>query len=169
MTHKTTAFGIGNPQTIDYLIRDSICKGDSPMHTRLSLRTHCAFAGLWATALAACFAIGQAPVLLLVSFFSALGLAIGTFQSLAMRSSPAAFLVATSASAVKMAFMSSKVGKLSIAAMWPSVVAIVWLVWFKPEWASPQTLLGSYAAMLLCRELASFPGVLLLSRIRRAT
>ncbi len=138
------------------------------MHTTLTVRTNGALACLWAVLLVASFAAGTPPTLQFLLSFLLLGLAIGAFQSLAMRSSPAAFLVADSASAVKKALLSSTMGKLSIAAMWPSVGAIFWLVWFKSEWASLQTLLGSYAALLLGRELASFPGVLLLSRVRNA-
>jgi hypothetical protein len=136
-----------------------------PMHKTLTLRTNGIFIVLWALLVVACFTIGQSPAMPVVLAATLVGLGVGVFQSLAMRSSPPAFLVAKTSSDVKRAFVASTFGRLSIAALWLAVPAMLWLVWFRAELASLQTIVGCYASLLLSRELASLPGVLFLARI----
>jgi hypothetical protein len=117
----------------------------------------------WAVVLACCLMISRTPTFQIFCVFFLIGTAAGTLQSLAMRASPAPFLLSKSATDVKRALLASKFGKASIAILWLSVAALLWLIWFKTEMASLQTLFGSYASLLLSRELMSLPGVISLA------
>src|SRR5205085_12413376 len=111
-----------------------------PRHSTLTLRTNGIFIAAWAFLVVASFTIGKLPAIPVVLASMLIGLSVGVFQSLAMHSSPPAFLVAQTASDVKRAFIASTFGRLSIAVLWLAVLGMLWLVWFRVELVSLQTI-----------------------------
>ncbi|WP_411885524.1 hypothetical protein [Polaromonas sp. YR568] len=134
------------------------------MHKTLTVRTNSLFMLLWGLLITACLFIGTMPPLQIIFLFVLMGLGVGLFQSLAIRSSPDAFLATKTATDVKRALLSAPFGKMSFGVHWLAVLALLGLVWFSEESVSLKTFFTSYFALLFARELASFPGVLFLAR-----
>jgi len=123
---------------------------------------------LWGLLITACLLIGTMPPLQIIFLFVLMGLGVGLFQTLAIRSSPDAFLATKTATDVKRALLSAPFGKLSFGVHWLAVLALLGLIFFYEELASLQALFTFYFAVLFARELGSFPGVLFLARHRTA-
>jgi hypothetical protein len=120
----------------------------------------------WGLLTIASLSIGKAPALTVICLFALIGFAVGVLQSLAVHSSPDAFLATKTSTDVKRALLLSFFGKSSFAVHWISLPALFYLVWFYNELALIQIIVGSYSSLLFARELASFPGVLFLARRR---
>jgi hypothetical protein len=138
------------------------------MHATLTPQTNAKLSVLWALMLTACLFISTQPALLPLGGFAIAGLCAGLLQARAIRHDPSKFLAAETALAVRAALASSLGGKVSIALLWLAGAAMLWVVFTSDGRAVPQTVVGSYAAFALTRELSSFHAVAALVRLKAA-
>jgi hypothetical protein len=99
-----------------------------------------------------------------IAAFAFGGLLAGLFQYSALRRHGSQFQAADTALQVRAALISSAPGKASIALLWLAAFALVVLLVFGGSHATIQTIVGSYAAFALVREVTALPGLFALNR-----
>jgi hypothetical protein len=120
---------------------------------------------LWSVLLVACALFSIRSAVLPFVAFAAAGIVAGMLQTLALREHRASFRRAETALEVRRAFVASLPGKVGVAMVWITAVALLVLVLSRGEYENLQTVLGCYASFALARESASLPGVYYLARV----
>jgi hypothetical protein len=94
-----------------------------------------------------------------IAAFSIAGLLAGVLQARSIYSHRLEFLSAHTALQVRAALTSSISGKVSIALLWLAGSALIALLIRGGEYATVQTIVGSYATFSLAREGAALPAL----------
>ena len=129
------------------------------MHYTLTPRGNIPLIALMAIALSLCLFLGNGASLAVIAIFSLAGLVAGLLQARSIYNDRSKFLSANTALEVRAALTSSTAGKLSIALLWLSGFALIALLFRGGEYATVQTMVGSYATFSLVRESAALPAL----------
>ncbi len=138
------------------------------MHYTLTPRGNVMLMALMATVLAVCIFTGSGPSLLVLAGFAVGGVIAGLLQNNALRRHTRQFQTASSALQVRVVLISSVPGKGAVALLWLAGVTLLLLLIYGGQYATIQTVVGSYAVFSLAREAASFPALFALRSSRRA-
>lgn len=114
---------------------------------------------LMALALSLCLFSGNGASMAAIAVFSIAGLFAGLLQARSIYSHRSEFLSARTALQVRAALTSSVPGKASIALLWLASFALIALLIHGGEYATVQTIVGSYATFSLAREGAALPAL----------
>lgn len=129
------------------------------MHYTLTPRGNAALVALMAIALLVCLFTGNGPSLEILAGFAAAGVFAGLLQHTALRRHASQFQTAGSALQVRAVLLSSVPGKASVALLWLAGFALVLLLVYGGQYATIQTIVGSYAGFSLAREAATLPAL----------
>ena len=114
--------------------------------------------------LVVCLFAGKGGSLLAIFISSLSGFLAGALQGSAIRGDSSKFIMANTALQVRAALTSSLQGKASIVLLWVFGFCLGVLFLCGDGIANLQSVVGSYAAFSMTRELAAFPALLKLSR-----
>lgn len=132
------------------------------MHYTLKPCGNTALMALMALVLIACFLSGEGPSLRILVVFVAMGAFAGLLQNIALRRHASQFKSASTALQVRAVLVSSVPGKISVALLWVVGLAQILLLLNGGQYATIQTVVGSYAVFSLVREGVAFQALFLL-------
>jgi hypothetical protein len=134
----------------------------SAMHYTLTPRGNAALMALMAIVLLICFLSGEGPALFILVVFIVAGAFAGFLQNIALRRHTSQFQSANSALQVRAVLVSSVPGKISVVLLWAVGLALILMLFYGGQYATIQTVAGSYAVFSLVREGVAFQALFLL-------
>jgi hypothetical protein len=135
------------------------------MHYTLTLRGNVILIVLWIAAVAVIVITRPLLSVQITVVFAVLGVIAGMLQSKALQVNAMEFLVAKTAKQVRAAIVSSLYGKLSIAVLWITGLALASLLIYGGNFSTWQNVVVCYAVFSITRELKSLSSVVALSKL----
>jgi phage-related holin len=132
------------------------------MHYTLTPRGNAALMALMAMVLLSCFLFGEGPSLFILVVFVLVGAFAGLLQNIVLRRYSSQFQSANTALQVRAVFVSSVPGKISVVLLWVVGLALILMLFYGGQYATIQTVVGSYAVFSLVREGVAFQALFLL-------